>query len=183
MWAFTSPRTIVMGEGALEYLRDVEAKRALIVTDKVMRDLGFVSKVSSYLDQAGVEVEVFDEVEPEPSVETVVRGGELARRFCPDLIIGLGGGSCMDAAKAIWVLYEHPDLSVEEISSLVKLGLRKKAKLICILTTSSTESEATCAIVVTDAKEKRKMELASREVVADVAILDPELPSSCSLSS
>ncbi len=178
MWEFTSPRTIVMGEGALEYLRDVEAKRALIVTDKVMHDLGFVSKVSSYLEQAGVEVEVFDEVEPEPSIETVVRGGELAKRYCPDLIVGLGGGSCMDAAKAIWVLYERPDLSVEEISPLVKLGLRKKAKLICIPTTSGTGSEATWAVVITDAEERRKMELASREVVADVAILDPELPSS-----
>jgi alcohol dehydrogenase class IV len=178
MWTFTSPRSIVFGEGALAYLKEVEGKRAFIVTDKVIVKLGFVDKVASFLKEAGMEVEVFSEVEPEPSIETMVKGAELAKKYGPDWFVGLGGGSCMDAAKAIWVLYERPDLEVGAISPLEKLGLRKKARLICIPTTSGTGSEATWATIITDAKEQRKMELTSREAVADIAILDPEIPQS-----
>jgi len=178
MWEFTAPRTIVFGEDALEYLKEVEGKRALIVTDKVIKKLGFVDRVAKYLKEAGIKVEVFDEVEPEPSIETIINGAELARKYGPDWFVGLGGGSCMDAAKAIWVLYERPDMEVGEINPLEKLGLRKKARLICIPTTSGTGAEATWAVVITDAKEERKMELGSKENVADIAILDPELPKS-----
>ena len=81
MWEFTTPRTIVFGEDALEYLKEVEGKRALIVTDKVIQKLGFVDKVATYLKEAGMKVEVFDEVEPEPSAETVMKGAELAREY------------------------------------------------------------------------------------------------------
>lgn len=176
MWEFTTPRTIVFGEGALEYLKQVEGKRALIVTDKVIKKLGFTDKVANYLKEAEMEIKVFDEVEPEPSIKTVIKGAELAREYGPDWFVGLGGGSCMDAAKAIWILYERPDMEVGAINPLEKLGLRKKARLICIPTTSGTGSEATWAVIITDAKEKRKMELSAREVVADIAILDPELP-------
>jgi len=175
MWEFTSPRTIVFGEDALEYLKEVEGEGALIVTDKVINKLGFVEKVANYLKEAGMKVEVFDEVEPEPSVETVIKGAELARKYGPDWFVGLGGGSCMDAAKAIWVLYERPDMEVGEINPLEKLGLRRKARLICIPTTSGTGAEATWAVIITDAKEERKMELGSKENVPDIAIVDPAL--------
>ncbi len=174
---FTGPRTIVFGDDALEYLRDIEGKRALIVTDKVIRKLGFVEKVAKYLKEAGMEVEVFDEVEPEPSVETVMKGAELAREYGPDWFVGLGGGSCMDAAKAMWVLYVRPDLNIQEISPLIKLGLREKARLINIPTTSGTGADVSWATVITDTKEQRKMDLASRELVAELIIIDPELPS------
>jgi alcohol dehydrogenase class IV len=176
MWEFTSPKSIVFGEDALEYLREIEGKRALIVTDKVIHNLGFVEKVASYIKEAGLSIEIFDEVEPEPSKETVTKCAKRAELFGPDWIVGLGGGSCIDAAKASWALYERPDIQIDEISPLLKLGLRKKAKLIAIPTTSGTGSEATWAIVITDTKEKRKMELASKELVADIVILDPEFP-------
>jgi len=176
MSEFTTPRTIIFGEGALEYLKEVEGKRALIVTDKVINKLGFVDKVAKYLKEVGMKVEVFDEVEPEPSVETIIKGAELAKKYGPDWFIGLGGGSCMDAAKAIWVLYERPDMEVQGINPFEKLGLRRKARLICIPTTSGTGAEVTWGIVITDAKEERKMEVGSRENVPDIAIVDPELP-------
>jgi len=178
MWELTFPRTVVIGEGALEYLKEVKGKRALIVTDKMIHKLDFVEKISNYLKEAGLEVKVFDEVEPEPSIETVVKGAEFARKYGPDWFIGLGGGSCMDAAKAIWVLYANPDMEVGGINPFTDLGLRKKARLICIPTTSGTGSDATWATVITDAKEERKLELPSREIVADIAIVDPELPKS-----
>ena len=130
------------------------------------------------LKKAGLEVEVFDRVEPEPSKKVVMEAVEVARSFGPDWIIGLGGGSCMDVAKAVFALYERPDVALEDISPLVELGLRKKAKLLNIPTTSGTGADVTWAIVITDEEVKRKMELASREVVADVTVLDPSLPAS-----
>lgn len=175
MWEITFPRTVVTGEGALEHLKLIEGKRALIVTGKTVRRIGFVDKVANYLKEAGVEAEVF-EVEPEPSVQTIVKGTEFARNYGPDWIIGLGGGSNMDAAKAIWVLYERPDLEVASISPFIKLGMRKKARLICIPTTSGSGSEAGRATVITNPAEERKMELANKELVPDIAIIDPELP-------
>jgi len=178
LWEITLPRTIVMGEGALDYLENVGGRRALIITDKTIRSLGILDRVVEKLRKAGLEVEVFDGVSPEPPREDVMRAVEIARSFGPDLIIGLGGGSCMDVAKAVFVLYERPDVALEDISPLLELGLRKKARLINIPTTSGTGADVTWAIVITDPKEKRKMELASREVVADVSILDPSLPAS-----
>jgi alcohol dehydrogenase class IV len=178
MWELTFPRTVVTGEGALEYLKEVEGKRALIITDKVIHKLGFVEKIANYLETGGMEVKVFDEVEPEPSVETVVKGAEFARKYGPDWLIGLGGGSCMDVAKAMWVLYANPDIEVAEINPFAKFGVREKARLICIPTTSGTGADATWAAIITDVKEERKMELPSREIVSDIIILDPELPKS-----
>jgi alcohol dehydrogenase class IV len=178
MWELTFPRTIVTGEGALEYLKEVEGKRALIVTDKVIHKLGFFEKVASYLKEAGLEVKVFDEVEPEPSIETIMKGAEFARKYGPDWLIGLGGGSCMDAAKAIWIPYTNPDIEVAEINPFTNFEVRKKARLICIPTTSGTGAEATWAAIITDTQEERKMELPCREIVSDVIILDPDIPKS-----
>jgi len=178
MWELTFPKTVVTGEGALEYLREVEGKRALIITDKVIRKLNFAEKVANYLNQAGLEVKVFDEVEPEPSVETVVKGAKFAGEYGPDWLIGLGGGSCMDAAKAMWIIYANPEIEVGEINPFAKFELRKKARLICIPTTSGTGADVTWAAMITDVKEERKMELPSREMVADIVIIDPEFPKS-----
>lgn len=175
MWFFTSPRTIVFGEGALEYLKELEGERVFIVTDKVLRKLGIVDKVVEQLKETGMEIRIFDEVEPEPSKQTIKRGAKILSEFGADWIIGLGGGSCMDAAKAMWVLYERPDLTIEDITPFEKLNLRKKARLINIPTTSGTGADVTWAVVITDAERKVKLELASKEVVADISILDPAL--------
>jgi len=174
MWYFVSPE-IVFGEGALDALDELEGRRALIVTDTTLVQLGLVDKVEAHLDKAGIEAHVFDAVEPDPSVQTVRRGVQAAQEYEPDWIVGLGGGSPMDAAKAIWVLYERPDLEPGEISPFIHLGLRRKARLITIPTTSGTGAEVTWAIVLTDAEEQRKMGLGNRENVADVAIVDPEM--------
>jgi alcohol dehydrogenase class IV len=174
MWYFVSPE-IVFGEGALDALDELEGQRALIVTDTTLVELGLVDKVKSHLDKAGVEVRVFDAVEPDPSVQTVRQGVQVALEYGPDWIIGLGGGSPMDAAKATWVLYERPDLDPAEINPFITLGLRRKARLITIPTTSGTGAEVTWGIVLTDTEEQRKMGVGNRENVADIAIVDPSL--------
>lgn len=174
MLELSFPRTIVIGEGSLEYLSHVKGKRALIVTGSIIKKMGFVDKARKILEKTGMKVEVF-EVEPEPSVEIILKGAELARKCCPDWVIGLGGGSSLDAAKAIWVLYERPDLELASITPSITLGLRAKAQLLCIPTTSGTGSEASWATIITDLKEKRKMELVNKELVPDIAIVDPEL--------
>ena len=178
MWEITLPRTIITGEGALDYLEGLSGHRALVITDENMVKLGILDQVAERLRKAGLEVMVFDGVEPEPSKRTVLRAAEVARSFGPDWIVGLGGGSCMDVAKAVFVLYERPDVALEDVGPLVELGLRKKARLINIPTTSGTGADVTWAIVITDEEARRKMELASREVVADVTVLDPSLPAS-----
>jgi alcohol dehydrogenase class IV len=137
--------------------------------------LGIVERVTTHLEQGGLQVGIFDVVEPDPCVETVQAGVKAAMEFQPDWIIGLGGGSPMDVAKAVWVLYERPDLQLGEINPMAQLGLRKKARLITIPTTSGTGAEATWAIVITDKNEGRKMGLGNRENVADLAIVDPSL--------
>ena len=174
MWNFDSPR-IAFGEEALDVLDELEGRRALIITDKLIVQLGLVDKVKAHLDSAGIEVHIFDEVEPDPSVQTVRRGAEVALKVEPDWIIGVGGGSPMDAAKAIWVLYEWPDLEPAAISPIMELRLRQKARLITIPTTSGTGAEVTWAILLTDTEEQRKMGLGHRENHADIAIVDPEM--------
>jgi alcohol dehydrogenase class IV len=174
MWTFVSPQ-IVFGEGALDGLDELKGRRALIVTDSPLVELGLVDRVKAHLDRAGVEVHVFDGVEPDPSVQTVRRGAEVALDVEPDWIIGLGGGSPMDAAKAVWVLYERPDIEPAAINPFDDLGLRQKARLITIPTTSGTGAEVTWAIVLTDTDEQRKMGLGNRENVADIAIVDPAM--------
>lgn len=174
MWYFVSPQ-IVFGEGALDALDEIEGHRAFIVTDAALVKLGLVERVKAHLESAGLEVRVFAEVEPDPSVQTVLRGAQIAAEYSPDWIVGLGGGSAMDAAKAIWILYERPDIEPSEINPFIRLGLRQKAHMITIPTTSGTGAEVTWAIVLTDTEEKRKMALGNREAVADIAIVDPEM--------
>jgi alcohol dehydrogenase class IV len=174
MWYFVSPE-IVFGEGALDALGELSGRRALVVTDATLVELGLVERATAHLEKSGFEIHVFDQVEPDPSVQTVRRGTQVAREVEPDWIVGLGGGSPMDAAKAIWVLYERPDLEPGEINPFVPLGLRQKARLVTIPTTSGTGAEATWAIVLTDTEEQRKMGLGNRENVADIAIVDPAM--------
>ena len=174
MWYFVSPQ-VVFGEGALCALEEIEGRSALIVTDANLVSLGMVERVKTHLKQAGIQAHVYDAVEPDPCVETVQEGVKIALETQPDWIIGLGGGSPMDVAKAVWVLYERPDLQLGEINPIVHLGLRKKARLITIPTTSGTGAEATWAIVITDKEEGRKMGLGNRENAADLAIVDPSL--------
>jgi alcohol dehydrogenase class IV len=175
MWFFNSPE-IVFGEDALSYLEQLEGERALIVTDPTLHKLGFTERVERPLHTARIDTRVFAEVEPEPSIQTVQRGAAIAADFEPDWIVGLGGGSAIDAAKAIQALYERPDLEPEAISPIIPLGI-VRTKLIAIPTTSGTGSEATWALVLTDTAEKRKIALASRELVPRLAIVDPALTS------
>lgn len=174
MWRFSSPQ-ITFGEGALDALDEIEGHRALIVTDARLVELGLVAQVRDRLDRAGVATHVFDAVQPDPSVQTVRQGTAVALEVEPDWIVGLGGGSPMDAAKAIWVLYERPDLEAADINPFIRLGLRRKARLITIPTTSGTGAEVTWAIVLTDTEEQRKMGLGNRENIADMAIVDPAM--------
>ncbi|TFF86365.1 MAG: iron-containing alcohol dehydrogenase [Promethearchaeota archaeon] len=175
MWYWDAPR-LVFGEDAVEYLEQISGKRAFIVTDKIMVDLGFVEIVQKKLQKANIESTYYDEVEPDPSVQTAKKGVELCREYKPDWIIGLGGGSPMDVAKAIDFMYENPDMKLENLSPFIQFKLHDKCKIIQIPTTSGTGAEITWAVVLTDLEEKRKLLLASREIVADVAIIDPQFP-------
>ncbi len=172
MWFFKSPE-IVFGEEALGYLERLEGKRAVIVTDEIIVSLGHAARVRAVLEGAGFQVAVFDKVEPNPSLETVRAGAAMMTEFGPDWIVGLGGGSAMDAAKAMWILYERPDMDPEGINPIEILHLRQKARLIAIPTTSGTGSEATWAVVLTNLAERRKLGLGSREDLPDIAIVDP----------
>jgi len=174
VWTFVSPR-IVFGEDALDEISALPIRRALVVTDRTVRELGLVDRVADRIDGLGADTKIFDAVRPDPDVPTVLAGAEVARAFEPDWIVGVGGGSPLDAAKAVWVLYERPDLDPGEISPFIDLGLRARARLITIPTTSGTGAEATWAIVLTDPNEKRKMGLGNRENVADVALVDPSM--------
>jgi len=175
MWYFVVPE-VVFGQDALSRLAELKGKSAVIVTDKNIVKLGLVDMVKAQLSRAGMESSVFDEVEPDPSLQTVSKGVALMNQYKPDLVVAVGGGSVMDVAKAMRVEYERPDLKAEEINPFISdLGLGIKAKLICIPTTSGTGAEATFAIVLTDTVDQRKLSLINREIIPDIAIVDPAL--------
>ena len=174
MWFFSSPQ-IVFGDDALEYIDELQGARTFIVTDRVLAGLGYGDDIRSRFEDAGMEVAVFDEVEPEPSLQTIKRGAAIMAEFGPDWVVGLGGGSCMDAAKAMWALYERPDLEPDEISPLIPLGIRQKARLVTIPTTSGTGSECTWMVIISDLDAQRKLVLGSRELIADYALVDPAM--------
>lgn len=174
MWFFSSPQ-IVFGENALAWLENIRGMRCCIVTDPTLARLGYPERVEQALQPTGMEFAVYDAVEPDPSIETVRAGADFLAGFAPDWIVAVGGGSVIDAAKAMWVLYERPDVDPASINPIELYGLRAKARFIAIPTTTGTGSEATWAIVLTDTAEQRKLGLGSRENIADYAILDPEL--------
>ena len=173
MWYFTVPQ-IVFGEDALTKLAELSGKSAFIVTDKIINGLGLIDKVKEQLALAGMQCQVFDEVEPDPSLQTVKKGSSLMERHKPDWVVAVGGGSVMDAAKAMRVEYERPDIKAEEINPFITgLGLGAKAKLVCVPTTSGTGSDVTYAVVLTDTADQRKLSLINREILSDIAIVDP----------
>jgi len=176
MWNFVSPR-IVFGEDSLDALEEISGSRAMIITDHNLVEIGLVNRVIEKLEKLGFEIKVFDQVEPDPTTTTVNIGAKIAADFHPDWIVGLGGGSPLDAAKAIWVIYERPDLLPDDINPFIKLGLRKKARLVTIPTTSGTGAEVTWAIVLTDPESGRKIGLGNRENLADLALVDPSMAS------
>lgn len=174
---FTLPRDIYWGRGSLEFLKTLEGKKAMLVLGGgSMKKFGFVDKVLGYLKEAGIETELFENVEPDPSVETVMAGAEAMRKFEPDWIISMGGGSPIDAAKAMWVFYEYPDTSFEEIIQPFSFPkLRKKAKFLAIPSTSGTATEVTAFSVITDNQKGTKYPLADFNITPDIAVVDPEL--------
>ena len=177
MARFTLPRDIYHGKDSLEVLKSLEGKRAFIVIGGgSMKRFGFLDKVLSYLKEAGMETKVFEGVEPDPSVETVMKGAKEMEEFNPDWIVSIGGGSPIDAAKAMWIFYEYPDFTFEK--AIVPFGLpklRRKAKFVAIPSTSGTATEVTAFSVITDYKAKIKYPLADFEITPDIAIVDPSL--------
>ncbi len=177
MARFTLPRAIYHGEGALETLKTLKGKRAFVVVGGgSMKRFGFLQKVEDYLKEAGMEVELFEGVEPDPSVETVMKGAEAMRSFEPDWIVSIGGGSPIDAAKAMWIFYEYPEFTFEQ--AVIPFGLpelRQKAKFVAIPSTSGTATEVTAFSVITDYKAKIKYPLADFNITPDIAIIDPSL--------
>ena len=142
-----------------------------------MKRFGFLDKAVGYLKEAGMEVELFEGVEPDPSVETVMRGAEAMRKFQPDWIVAIGGGSPIDAAKAMWVFYEHPEKTFEDIKDPFTIPpLRNKAIFVAIPSTSGTATEVTAFSVITDYKTDIKYPLADFEITPDIAILDTDIP-------
>lgn len=177
MSRFTLPRDIYFGNGSLEILKTIKGKKAIVVVGGgSMKRFGFLDRVEKYLKEAGMEVRLFEGVEPDPSVDTVMKGAEVMREFGPDWIVSMGGGSPIDAAKAMWIFYEYPDFTFKEAIKPFSLPeLRKKARFIAIPSTSGTATEVTAFSVITDYKEKIKYPLADFNLTPDIAIVDPEL--------
>ena len=177
MGRFTLPRDLYHGTGSLETLKTLTGKKAIVVVGGgSMKRFGFLDKAVAYLKEAGMEVELFEGVEPDPSVETVMKGAEAMRKFQPDWIVAMGGGSPIDAAKAMWVFYEYPDTTFEEIITPFSFPtMRTKAKFCAIPSTSGTATEVTAFSVITDYHKGIKYPLADFNITPDVAIVDPEL--------
>jgi alcohol dehydrogenase class IV len=174
MWYFDCPH-VVFGEEALSHLTQLTGRLVVIVTDQNMVRLGLIQLVTAQLDTAGIAHIIFDETEPEPSLQLVQRCAAVLAQHQPDWIIALGGGSCIDAAKAAWLLYENPDVDLAGVNPFDQYVMREKAHLIAIPTTSGTGSEATWYAVLTDTAEQRKVGVGSRQMLPDLVILDPEL--------
>ena len=177
MARFTLPRDLYHGKGALEALKTFEGKKAMIcVGGGSMKRFGFLDRAVDYLKEAGMEVQLFEGIEPDPSVETVMKGAEAMQQFQPDWIIAMGGGSPIDAAKAMWIKYEYPDITFEDMCKVFGIPkLRKKAQFCAISSTSGTATEVTAFSIITDYKKGIKYPIADFEITPDVAIVDPDL--------
>ena len=177
MARFTLPRDLYHGKGSLEELKSLTGKRAIVVVGGgSMKRNGFLDKAVDYLKEAGMEVQLFENVEPDPSVDTVMRGAKAMAEFKPDWIVAMGGGSLIDAAKAMWVFYEYPDTSFENLITPFSFPtLRTKAKFCAIPSTSGTATEVTAFSVITDYEKGIKYPLADFNITPDVAIVDPAL--------
>ena len=174
---FTLPRDLYHGENALEALKTFTGKRAVIcVGGGSMKRFGFLDKAIAYLQEAGMEVKVIDGIEPDPSVETVMDGAAVMQDFQPDWIVAIGGGSPIDAAKAMWIKYEYPETTFEDMCKVFGLPkLRTKAKFCAVSSTSGTATEVTAFSIITDYEKGIKYPIADFEITPDVAIVDPAL--------
>jgi alcohol dehydrogenase class IV len=168
------------GSGSLEALATLKGKKAFVVTGGgSMKKAGFLDKTAGYLKKAGMEVKVYEGVEQDPSVETVMKGAEAMRDFGPDWIVAIGGGSPIDAAKAMWTFYEYPDTAFESLCIPFNFPpLRTKAKFCAIPSTSGTATEVTAFSVITDYSKGIKYPLADFNITPDVAIVDSDLTQS-----
>ena len=174
---FTLPRDLYHGENALEALKTFTGKRAVIcVGGGSMKRFGFLDRAIAYLQEAGMEVRVIDGIEPDPSVETVMKGAAVMQEFQPDWIVAIGGGSPIDAAKAMWIKYEYPETSFEDMCKVFGLPkLRTKAHFCAVSSTSGTATEVTAFSIITDYAKGIKYPIADFEITPDVAIVDPAL--------
>ena len=177
MYRFTLPRDLYHGKGALEALKTFEGKKAVIcVGGGSMKKFGFLDRAEAYLKEAGMEVMVIDGIEPDPSVETVMSGAAKMLEFEPDWIVAIGGGSPIDAAKAMWIKYEYPEVTFEDMCKVFGLPkLRTKAHFCAVSSTSGTATEVTAFSIITDYAKGVKYPIADFEITPDVAIVDPEL--------
>ena len=174
---FTLPRDLYHGKGSLDELKNLKGTRAFVVTGGgSMKRFGFLERVENALKEAGMEVHIFEGVEPDPSVTTVMKGAEAMRQFQPDWIVAIGGGSPIDAAKAMWAFYEYPDVTFEDLIVPFNFPtLRQKAHFCAIPSTSGTATEVTAFSVITDYDKGIKYPLADFNITPDVAIVDPDL--------
>ncbi len=177
MARFTLPRDLYHGKGSLEVLKTLKGKKAIVcVGGGSMKKFGFLDKIVSYLEEAGLQVKLFEGIEPDPSVTTVMKGAEAMAEFQPDWIVAVGGGSPIDAAKAMWFKYEYPEITFEQMCVVFGIPqLRKKARFVAIPSTSGTATEVTAFSVITDYDKGIKYPLADFEITPDIAIVDPEL--------
>ncbi len=177
MARFTLPRDLYHGKGSLAELKNLKGKKAIVVVGGgSMKRFGFLDRAVGYLKEAGMEVKLFENVEPDPSVETVMRGAKAMAEFGPDWIVAMGGGSPIDAAKAMWAFYEYPDVTFESLCIPFNFPtLRTKAKFCAIPSTSGTATEVTAFSVITDYQKGVKYPLADFNITPDVAIVDPDL--------
>ena len=174
---FTLPRDIYHGENALEALKTFKGKKAFVcVGGGSMKRFGFLDRVVQYLQEAGMEVKLFEGIESDPSVDTVMKGAKEMQDFGPDWIVAIGGGSPIDAAKAMWIKYEYPDCTFEDMCKIFGIPtLRNKAKFCAISSTSGTATEVTAFSIITDYEKGIKYPIADFEITPDVAIVDPAL--------
>ena len=177
MARFTLPRDLYHGKGAIENLKSLGGKKAIVVVGGgSMKRCGFLDKIVGYLQEGGMEVKLFEGVEPDPSVTTVMKGAKAMQEFEPDWIVAIGGGSPIDAAKAMWAFYEYPDTKFEDLCIPFNFPtLRQKAHFCAIPSTSGTATEVTAFSVITDYDKGIKYPLADFNITPDVAIVDPDL--------
>ncbi|MBR0368117.1 MAG: iron-containing alcohol dehydrogenase [Clostridia bacterium] len=177
MARFTLPRDIYFGKGALENLKGLKGKKAIIcVGGGSMKRFGFLDRAQKYLEEAGMEVRLFEGIESDPSVETVMKGAQAMIDFGPDWIVAIGGGSPIDAAKAMWIKYEYPECTFEDMCKVFGIPeLRRKARFCAVSSTSGTATEVTAFSIITDYQKGIKYPIADFEITPDVAIVDPEL--------
>ena len=177
MARFTLPRDIYFGKGALENLKTLKGKKAIIcVGGGSMKRFGFLDRAKQYLEEAGMEVALFEGIESDPSVDTVMKGAAVMQDFGPDWIVAIGGGSPIDAAKAMWIKYEYPECTFEDMCKVFGIPeLRRKAHFCAVSSTSGTATEVTAFSIITDYEKGIKYPIADFEITPDVAIVDPEL--------